>query len=316
MELLILLNRAQTHADVIAAADAHAVPMGARARVIGPGESHLGIEYDVWLQHKDRTMDLFGAVQSAASRGPAPAPAPEPIRISAVLDGGFQLIRRSAVLMVALAAVWQCGLVLLGAVVAKQGAFGATVTFVTLALAWYGVVQATLITVASRAYHGTRPGLASVLREAARRTPAVVGGLVLAWSLVMLGLLFFIIPGLILMCRYYVVPAVVVLEGRGPWKALGRSGSLSEGNGGTIFMLAVLLEILATFITFGAQGLQSAGGIGASIATAASLVAGSFMFMLKAAVLTAFYYALRVSREAYDLELLADRLPAPEPVPA
>ncbi len=326
MELLILLNRAETHADVVAASEAPTAALDPRARAIRPGESYLGIPYDVWRACKDQTVDLFDyADRASLTNAPDLAPSlvprsiPKPIAMRAVLDSGFQLIRRGAVPLLAVAAALQCGLLLVGLGITRAGSTGATgvlIGFLFLALVWYGMAQTALISVASYVYHGLRPRLADVLPETAQRGPAVIGGLVLVWLFVGLGMLVFIIPGFILLCRYYAVPAVLVLEDRDPWSALGRSGSLSAGNGGTIFLLAVILEILTYLVTAGAQGLQAAGGLTASLATVAGFVAGTFMFMLKAAVVTAFYYALRISREAYDLELLTDSLDTGSPVPA
>jgi hypothetical protein len=311
MELLIICNRAQTAADVVPADDVHSVPPGVRARVVAPGESYLGIPYATWREHVGRSVNLEELGGWTPARKFEPEPEPAPVAMSAVLDAAFQLVRRGSFPLVALAAALHLPS-FLASIMGQDLIDGPRdlLWFTPPGLASYGLSQAVLIVALSHAYHGARPDLRHAVAQTLRRGVAVAGATLLAGLLMLLGLIFFLVPGLVLFCRYFAVPAVVVLEGQGPWRALGRSGSLTRGNGWSIFATMATLQLLSTLVTYGLERL-AAGGAWASAVTAAGFAASAFTFLLTAAVTTAFYYALRVSREAYDLQLLTDALPAP-----
>lgn len=327
MELLILINRAETQADVIAASDAHSVALGRRARVIGPGEVHLGIPYEVWLEHKDGSVDLTPpdrvpprarATEALPARVPPPArtvtpPVVPDIAIGAVLDAGFQLMRRAPVPLLGVAVVLQLPPLLLATALENAPVSPSAWSLVLPMFAWSTLVQAMVVVALSQAYHGSMPHVLDGLRITARRSGPVIAASLLSGLLVILGMIVFIVPGLILMCRYFAVVPVVVLEGRGAWASLGRSGALAKGAGWSIFATIGLLQILTYIIGLGFDNVQRAGGLLASGAAAAQLVASTFLMVLSASVITALYYRLRVSKEGYDLQLLTDALDRQEP---
>lgn len=304
MELLVLLDPETLWADVVSAGSIRSVPEGRRTRVLRPGEVYLGFSYDTWREH------LGGGMEVPPARVFAPdAPAVEqprtPIEIGAVLDGGFQLIRRGSLPLLALAAASQLPSLLIGAVYGSSARSAFAWWWIPLLFAWMGLVQAGLIALFSQVYHGAAPDLAGVARTVARRALPVVAATFLAWAGILLGMMILIVPGIFLMCRYFAVTAVVVLEDRGPWQALGRSSQLAEGYGWSILATFGILQVLSYLADFGLRGMQGSGGALAMAGSAVELVVGVFMTALTSAVATAFYYALRVSREAYDVELLA-----------
>lgn len=87
MELLILLNRAVTHAEVAAAPEDRPRRWPPRARVIRPGESYLGLPYDAPRACKDQRVDLFDYTDRPRSRT---AWTPEP---RAGVMGAFDRVR-------------------------------------------------------------------------------------------------------------------------------------------------------------------------------------------------------------------------------
>jgi hypothetical protein len=310
MELLILSNPEGTHAQVLAAADAEPIPSGDGARVIGPGESHLGIAYEEWLPFLGQTVDL-----EAFSEPEGQAPAPD-IAITAVLDTAFQLIRRAPLPLLALSVLLYLPEFLMGAVLQGVPVRVRFFLWPLLSLAWRSVALAVLVHALSQAYHGDRPDLRRTTSAVAGRAPAVLGASAMVGAMVMVGMAAFILPAIFLICRFYLVPAVVALEDESAWPALGRAAALAEGAGLKILGAVATLFALTLLVAQGMRGMYGTGGPLATLATPAGYAANAFLVLLTAAVVTAFYYALRVEKEGYDLELLAEELDAAEPAPA
>jgi hypothetical protein len=307
MELLILSSPEGTHAQVVAASEADSARYGDQGRVIGPGGSHLGIAYDEWRTYLDQTVDLQ-AFSDPEAREPAPA-----IAITDVLDTAFQLIRRGAVPLLALAALLYLPEFLMGTLL--QGVPVRTRIFLwpLLSLTWRGVALAVLVHALSQAYHGSRPDLRWATSTVAARAGAVLGASAMVGAMVMVGLAAFVLPGIFLLCRYYIVPAVVVLEDEPAWPSLECAAALAQGAGLKILGAVVTLQVLGLLVGRGVSGLYRSGGPLALAATAAGYAANTFLVLLTAGVVTAFYYALRVKKEGYDLQLFAEELDAEEP---
>jgi hypothetical protein len=187
------------------------------------------------------------------------------------------------------------------------------------------------------AYLGEEVSWRSSLRFALHRLPAVVGVAVLSGILVGLGTLLCVIPGIYLYVAFAVAVPVLLVEGAGPSRALGRSRELVRGRWWGTCGVAVVGYLLVSVVTLALTGLvvgvafanparntvtgfvlnTLAGTIGSMVATPAA-----------AAFITVLYIDLRVRKEGFDLLLLARRLgverapgqelPAfmPEPPPA
>jgi hypothetical protein len=311
MELLILSNPEGSHAQVLAAADASSIPSADdSARVIGPGESHLGISYDEWLAYLDQTVDLE-AFSDPQVREPAPD-----IATTVVLDTAFQLIRRSPVPLLALSALLYLPEFMMGALL--QGVPLRTRLFLwpLLSVIWRGVALAVLVDALSQAYHGDPPDLRQATSAVAGRAAAVLGASAMVGVMVMVGLAAFVLPALFLVCCFYLVPAVAVLEDEPAWPTLWRAARLGEGARWKILGAVVTLLALWVLVNQGVNGMYRASGPLALAATPAGYAANAFLLLLTASVVTSFYYALRGEKEGYDLQLFADELDAPEPAVA
>jgi len=90
------------------------------------------------------------------------------------------------------------------------------------------------------------------------RLPALIGAGIFGGLAIALGLVLFIVPGLVLLTRWSLVAPVIVLEGRPAGPSFLRSTELVRGNGWTVFgvILATLLiavvahSILVTAFSF------------------------------------------------------------------
>lgn len=299
MDLLIRLHHDGTRADVLAADD----EPGAHGHLVAPGQAYLGIPYDTWHQCLGTTASLR-QLRGQPAPGAAAAPGPD-VAVGDVLDTAFQLIRRGSILPLGVAVLLFLPPMLLAPAPVGTPRNPVVILWLILTTVWMAMAQVVLIHLLSQAYHGYRPQLRETIAAVAGRFETVLGVTVVAGVLIMLGTMAFVLPGIFLMCRFYVVYAVAVLEDTRTWPALGRSSSLVEGAGWKVLGAVLTVMVLNYLVRYGVGGLYRLGGPLAAIAVPVNVVASAFLALLTAAVVTSFYYALRVTREGYDLEQLA-----------
>lgn len=188
-------------------------------------------------------------------------------------------------------------------------------------------IFATLLTLGAltratgEAYAGETPAAGESLRRGlVRLIPLAVAGLV-AGLAVAIGLMFFIIPGLIFAAMFFGIAPAVVLEDRAPGEALGRSRALSKGGRARILGVLIVAQLITTvpivalsavagiggFAGMGAADLQAYEGL-MGLAQAASPVVGALTFPFFVAVTVLLYYDRRARTEAPDLEGAMDQL--------
>jgi hypothetical protein len=130
----------------------------------------------------------------------------------------------------------------------------------------------------------------------------LVGAGLLAGLGIAVGLVFLIVPGLVLLTWWCLIVPVIVLEGKGIGEAFGRSRALVSGHGWTVFGIVIIAAILTGIAEGIIQALFSGLGdfLGSWLGgTIASAVVGPFL----AVALTLTYYRLR--------ELEGGQVPAP-----
>jgi hypothetical protein len=162
-------------------------------------------------------------------------------------------------------------------------------------------------------------------REALSRATPYLGGILICSFLtafiVGLGLLFLVIPGIILGTGLAVaIPAVVLEPGRSASGALSRSWELTRGSRWRIFglgltllillyiPLAAITGVLALLLPRAGGSLTAATSVSAVVALAVGGMIQLLLYPLFYCVLTIAYYDLRVRKEGFDLELLAASL--------
>jgi hypothetical protein len=167
------------------------------------------------------------------------------------------------------------------------------------------------------AYLGEEVGWRSSLRFALGRLPAVVGLALLSGLLVFLGALLCVIPGIYLYVAFSVAVPVLLVEGAGPSRALGRSRDLVRGRWWAACGVTVVGYLLVSIVTLALTGLV----VGVAFANPArNTVTGFVLNTLAATVgsmiatpaavafITVLYIDLRVRKEGFDLLLLSRRL--------
>src|SRR5215471_10590217 len=167
------------------------------------------------------------------------------------------------------------------------------------------------------AYLGEEVGWRSSLGFALRRLPAIVGLSIVSGIVVGLGWLFCIIPGIYLYVAFAVAVPVLLVEGAGPIRALGRSRELVQGRWWGTLGVAVVGYLLVTIVSLAISGLVVGVAFahparntvtGFVLNTLAATLGSMITTPAAAAFITVLYIDLRVRKEGFDLLLLARRL--------
>jgi hypothetical protein len=167
------------------------------------------------------------------------------------------------------------------------------------------------------AYLGEEVGWRSSLRFALRRLPAVVLLAILSGIIVFLATLLCVIPGIYFYVGFSVAVPVLLVEGAGPTRALGRSRELVKGRwwaalGVAVvgYLLVAIVSLALTSVIVGVVFANPARNTvtGFALSTLASTLGSMIATPAAAAFTTVLYIDLRVRKEGFDLLLLARRL--------
>ncbi len=155
----------------------------------------------------------------------------------------------------------------------------------------------------------------------------ILGVLGLSFLIVLsawLGLLFLIVPGVILWIMWSLAVPVKILESKGVFDSMSRSMELTKGSWGRIFVIGLLIVALKFGIAallqwpvLIAAGFSLRGGtrqmaVGWQIALQLSgFVSTSLVGALATIAFSVVYYDQRVRKEAFDLQFMMSTLDAP-----
>jgi hypothetical protein len=130
-----------------------------------------------------------------------------------------------------------------------------------------------------------------------------LAALTLAGLLSLLGLLFLVVPGLILSTIWFVGLPSCLAERLGPWRSLRRSQELTKGHRWKVFALTLLLYTAGLGSVFVEPWLfATAGLIGGSVV---KLMWSGIWVAFGAVLLVVTYHDLRVAKEGSDIEHVA-----------
>lgn len=133
-------------------------------------------------------------------------------------------------------------------------------------------------------------------RAVAPRLGAVVVAGIIAGIAIGLGLLVFVVPGLILLTIWAMLIPAIVIERCSVGRSFGRSREIVRGHGWTVFGLVVVTIVISALVSGFVGGLAAAlpETLGAWLG---SVVANSLTAPFTAAVLTTAYFRLTAGRE-------------------
>jgi hypothetical protein len=171
------------------------------------------------------------------------------------------------------------------------------------------------------AYLGHTPDWMDSLRYASSRLGALLV-LSIAWVvLVGIGFVLIVLPGVFLLVAWCVAIPALMLEGKRGFASLGRSFDLVRGRWWATFgrLLAAIVLLIVASVVVGAIIGAIANGVKnvtlyVVLGGVSNVIADLLIIPFIAAVLTVIYIDLRVRKEAFDIEVLAQSLGSPVPV--
>ena len=186
-------------------------------------------------------------------------------------------------------------------------------------LGWIGstVATAACFKAVGEAYVGEPPSWRSSLRFVARRLHSVLWLVFLTGLVTGVGILLCIVPGVYFAVAFSVVMPVLLLEGLRGRKAMGRSRQLIRGRWWAAAAILLVGWILTGIVSGVIQGVVTAvtftdTGNGTFVAflvtTLGAVTAAVITTPFKAAYTSVLYFDLRVRKEAFDLQLLAQQI--------
>ncbi len=271
----------------------------------------------------------------------------EPMTVGQIIDRAFRLYRNNFIRFVAIVAIIYIPITLisLGAVgwltsasseltqSAHQvsegrpgaeldlGAFGsfftaAAVTALLFLLA-QALCNAALIKSVSESYLGKDVSVGQAYKAVLPRLLSIIGAAILVAIVTGIGFLLLIIPGIIFALWYTLTPQAIVVEGKSATSGMSRSKALVSGNLGKVFGLWIVVGIINAII---GQLFQYVGGLVAGVPSPGDYttpvivqqlfsMAGQMLIMpISAGAFILLYYDLRIRKEGFDLQMLAQSL--------
>jgi hypothetical protein len=262
----------------------------------------------------------------------------KPLSLAELLDRTFSIYRRHFVLFLGISVVPNlltlvATLFLLISGLRQSNPFLLPIALIAT-LFVYSVatvfVQGATVVAVSQIQLGRNTSVAEAFGAIRPRLVALLGLTLNIGVRTMLGLLLFIIPGIVVWLMYSLAIPVAVLEGKTVSQSLKRSAALTKGHRGRIFLIYFLLFVLVAGVTalwqapiavlmFG-HARNTPTPISLQIITEfGNFATRSFLGPIVTIALAVVYYDERVRKEAFDLEHMMqelDSLPIEPPAAA
>ncbi len=166
-------------------------------------------------------------------------------------------------------------------------------------------------------YNESAPSFRESWRRGVSRIWVTIGSSILFLMGAILGLIIFIIPGLLLVLGWYLITPIIAMEQKGPIDSLARSWNLSSGSKRWILLFFIVLVVISLII----QTVFSLIALPFGNQTLALLEGGTTMFWILYAIgaalsqivilfltvagLTSIYYEIRDLKEGVGQERLS-----------
>jgi hypothetical protein len=160
--------------------------------------------------------------------------------------------------------------------------------------------QAVVLYGAFQDMRGKRVNLGESMQVGLRRFFPVVGVAISTTLLGFLGLIAFVVPGLMCFTMWFVATPACVVEGRGVFSSLARSARLTRGHGWKIFGMMLLLYFCNAIVDSPID--QALSGIPAF---AGHVIWNGIWNAFYAILAVVTYHDLRVAKEGVDIEQIA-----------
>jgi hypothetical protein len=158
------------------------------------------------------------------------------------------------------------------------------------------LVSALHVHAVAESMQGAVPRLGAVARRGVLVLPVVVAASVMSGLGIALGLLAFIIPGIFLALRWFVVAQAAAIEGEGWLEALRRSHRLVRDHYGHVIVFAILLAVLVGGPAY-LVGLPFEGGDVDVLSFLLGVLVQVLAWSLGALAMALLYFDLRTRRQ-------------------
>ena len=194
---------------------------------------------------------------------------------------------------------------------------GTLITSGVLALIQLLVVQPFLTAAVAKAsadvYLGHTVFVGPTFRFAVSRIHSILWISILTGLAALLGFLLLIVPGIIVLVRYYFGSTVLVVEGKKGSRALGRSWRLAKGSFwkvlGTLLLAGILASVVESVLSVpGTLAFGAIGPAGWPLYAISLSVAAILTTPFTTLIAVLLYFDLRIRKEAFDLEVMAQEL--------
>jgi hypothetical protein len=249
-----------------------------------------------------------------------------PLSIGEILDTSFQLYRRYFVTLATIGVLCTAIPLMIDVYIEASGGrmahIGLAVLSAVLLMTLNSVATAATVFVVSEGYLGREVGAGDALQFAAPFVWRLILAQVLNFLLTFVGMLLFIIPGLIVLVALSLTPAALVVEDLASTAALARSWRLTRGARwklvGVFIPLLLILVVPMIAVTVIVTVIAGILGVASAMdSTGVTVLAAAFAGLVQMLVyplfncaLTIAYYDQRIRKEGFDLEVLAARLRA------
>jgi hypothetical protein len=172
------------------------------------------------------------------------------------------------------------------------------------ALIIYVILGGAIAVIARDVYLERTPDVAAAYKIVAARFISLLVASLTVVIMLVIGLLLLFFPVLYPLSKFFCVRQAVVLEGLGPWRALGRSSALSAGVKWHIIGTLLLGGVLTIVISIGAGlavELVQSNIVQRVVETLVGVCVRPFFSIVE----TLLYYDVRIRKEAFDIEYMA-----------
>lgn len=266
----------------------------------------------------------------------APRERPLPLRqmgIGELVDGAIKLFRRDWLPLIGITAVLLIPITFLQ-IWATQSVAGSLNEFstqeefeawtsqvlvVTLVFAAIQllIVQPLLVAAISRAaadaYLGEQVTVGRTFRFALSRLPAILWVTIITSIVTLVGFILLVIPGIIALVRLTLTPVVVVVEDVRGTSAVSRSWNLTAGHAwrvlGTLILAGIISFVGTAIIQIPTELAATLLGSDAwPISALGTALASVLITPFSLLIVVLLYFDLRVRKEGYDIEVMAQEL--------
>ncbi len=177
--------------------------------------------------------------------------------------------------------------------------------------------NAALIKSVSESYLGNEVTVGQAYRAVLPRLGSIIGAGILVGIVTMIGFVLCVVPGIIFWLWFILTTQVIVVERIGATRGMSRSKALVSGNLGKAFGLLFVVGIISYVVSL---LFQQIGGLVAGTPAPGDLttpiiinqlfsMAGQVLAMpIAAGAFILLYYDLRIRKEGFDLQMLAQSL--------